>query len=134
MWDILSDGGVNKLAYSKSDHGGFACAGLGLGNDVTALNDGPDGPLLDCRRLLEAITVDSSKQIVLDTHLIEAKNGLNPLRSHELELILHRRAAPSSGGSVRRNHTGCGGGCHGQLIVKLAGCRLRELFPRQWRS
>lgn len=119
MWDVLSGGSVDDLAHSKSNHGGLACAGLGLGNDVTALNDGPDGPLLDRRGLLEAITVDTSEQIVLDTHLIEAENGLHSLRSHELELVLHRRAAASSG-SVGRDHTGCGGGCHGQFTVEVA--------------
>ncbi|KAM1292839.1 hypothetical protein ACFX13_020138 [Malus domestica] len=39
----LADG----LANGEGNHGGLAGTGLGLGYDVAALNDGPDGSLLD---------------------------------------------------------------------------------------
>lgn len=110
--NVLSGGSVDELTDCESDHGGLSGTGLCLGDDVATLDDGPDGSLLDGGGLLEAISVDSSEEIVLDSHLVEAQNRLDPLRRNEVELVVNPRAAPPSGGAVRRNHAGCGARCH----------------------
>jgi len=88
------------LANGEGNHGGFASSGLGLGDDVTALDDWRDGPLLNSRGLLEAVLVDSTEQIVLNPHLLEARNRLHTFRRLEVHIIrrIHR---PSP---VRRHH------------------------------
>lgn len=81
---VLSGGCIDKLADSECDHGGLAGTGLSLGYDVATLDDGPNGTLLDGGGLLETVAVDSTEQIVFDAHLVEAQDGLYPLRRLKL--------------------------------------------------
>ena len=69
---LLVDVGLDDLAYGEGDHGGLAGAGLGLGDDVAASDDGDDGPLLDGGGLLEAVAVDAAEQVLADPHGVEA--------------------------------------------------------------
>jgi len=78
---------------------------LGLGDNVTALDDWRDGPLLNGRGLLEAVLVDSTEQIVLYPHLLEARDRLHTLRSLEVQLLRRVHRPPP----VRRHHRRC---CH----------------------
>lgn len=75
---ILSGGGVNYLANEEGDRRGLSGAGLCLGDDVAALDDGDHGPLLDRGWLLEPVGVDAPKKFVADPHLVEARDGLHP--------------------------------------------------------
>jgi len=65
---------------------------LRLGDDVTALDDWRDSPLLNGRGLLKAVLVDSAEQIVLYPHLLEARDRLHTLRGLEVHIIrrIHR--------------------------------------------
>lgn len=105
----LSSGGFSLLANSQSDHRGLASTGLGLGDDVSAHENGHHGPLLDRRGLLEAVVVDAAEEVVLDTHLIEARDHLHLPRRLELERLLRRGHAPR----VRPDHTGAAYVGHG---------------------
>lgn len=49
------DVGVDDLADGEGYHGGLGDAGLGLGDDVPARDDGDDDPLLDGGGFLEAV-------------------------------------------------------------------------------
>ena len=44
----LPDGGVDALQDRDGEGGSLSCSRLGLGNDVTTLDDRLDGSLLDC--------------------------------------------------------------------------------------
>lgn len=44
----LPDGGVDALQDGDGEGGSLSCSRLGLGNDVTTLDDRLDGSLLDC--------------------------------------------------------------------------------------
>lgn len=84
------------MADGEGNHGGLSGTGLGLGDDVTALNDGPDGALLDGGGFLEAVAVDTAEEVVLDPHLIEAHDWLYAVRCDELQLVLvDHSVAPS---------------------------------------
>lgn len=45
---------------------------LGLGDTVSAGDDGHDGSLLDSRGSLETVGVDASEQVTLQLHVVEA--------------------------------------------------------------
>lgn len=110
--DVLSGGGVDDLANGESNHGSLSGTGLGLGYDVTTLDDGPHRPLLDSGGLLEAVVVNTTEEIVFDPHLIEAHDGLYPVRCDELQFVLVDHAAAPSG-SVQGHHARRRGCCHG---------------------
>ncbi|EPE06346.1 hypothetical protein F503_02474 [Ophiostoma piceae UAMH 11346] len=55
----LLDVGVDLLQHGDGEGGSLASTGLGLGNDIVALDDGHDGTLLDSRGTLETVGVDT---------------------------------------------------------------------------
>jgi len=57
----------------------FAGARLRLSNHVVTLDAGYDCTLLDCRRLLKAIGIDSTQQVFFETHVIKVVNHLIPV-------------------------------------------------------
>lgn len=91
------------MARGEGDHGGLSGAGLGLGYNVPALNYGPDGPLLDGGGLLIAVVVDASEKLILEVHLIEARDRLYIIGRHKLQPLLQQLAA-SQTRLVHRNH------------------------------
>lgn len=68
------------MARSYGNHGGLSGAGLSLSYDVAALDHGFDGPLLDGGGLLEAVVVDASEELLLEVHLIKARDRLYIIR------------------------------------------------------
>lgn len=103
---LLAHGGVDHLADGEGDHGCLAGAGLGLRDDVAAGDDGEDGALLDGGGLLEAIAVDAAEEVVLDAHLVEAADDLDPRGGLEGEVfVVHvaRAAGAAAGGGWRRH-------------------------------
>ena len=107
----LSVGSVDHLANGESKHGGFACTGLGLSDDIATLNDGQDRSLLNDGGLLEAVGVNASKEIILDSHLVEAHDRLHTLRGLEHQLFIVDGTVPTTA-SVPRHHRCCCGCCH----------------------
>lgn len=54
----LLDGGVDLLENGDGESGSLSSTGLGLGNDVVALDNRHDSTLLDSRGTLETVGVD----------------------------------------------------------------------------
>ena len=86
---------VDLLENGDGEGGGLAGTGLGLGDHVVTcgewvrsgsaralralgltLDDGHDGTLLDSRRALETVGVDSTEELALEVHRIEGIGGL----------------------------------------------------------
>jgi hypothetical protein len=129
MGSLLAYGGVDDLADGEGYHGALAGAGLGLGDDVTAVDDGEYGALLDGGGLLEAVVVDAAEELVLDAHLVEAADDLDPRRGLEGEvLVVHVAAAAGAapGGGRRRRH------CRAETLEEegssRAGSREEDFF------
>ena len=59
----LSQVGVDRLQDRDGEGGRLAGARLRLGDDIVALDDGHDRALLDRRRSLEAVRVDTAQQL-----------------------------------------------------------------------
>lgn len=60
------------LENGDREGGSLTGSGLGLGDNVVSLDDGDDGSLLNGRRSLETVGVDSSKKLGLKLHVVEA--------------------------------------------------------------
>lgn len=88
----LADAGVDRLQDRDGEGGRLAGTGLGLRNDVMALEAGHDGALLDGRGLLEAVSVDAAQQLLLEVHVVERVVDLVPVRLDDA-LRLHARRA-----------------------------------------
>lgn len=71
---------VNPLQDGDGEGGRLACARLCLSNGVVAPDAGHDGPLLDGRRLLKAISVDTSQESFIQVHVIEARGHLPEIK------------------------------------------------------
>lgn len=100
---LLSGGGVDHLTNGEGNHGGLPRPGLGLRDDVAAIDDGHDGALLDGRRLLEPVRVDPPQQVIPDPHLVEARHRLHPgARLERQPLIVRPSVAPRR--AVPRHH------------------------------
>jgi hypothetical protein len=56
--------GINAAQEADAEGAGLAGTGLGLTEYITALDEGHDGNGLDGGGLLEAVGVDSAKEIV----------------------------------------------------------------------
>jgi hypothetical protein len=84
----LAHGRVHALAHRDGNHGRLAGAGLRLRNDVPALRDGHDGPLLDGRRLLKAELVDAAHEQVLQPHVVKGLHDPDALARLEREALL----------------------------------------------
>ena len=98
------------MANGECNHGSLSGTGLGLSYDVTALDDGPHRPLLDSGGLLEAVVVNTTEEIVLDPHLIEAHDRLYIIGRHKLQPLLQQLSAAHTR-LVHRNHA-CSRGCY----------------------
>jgi hypothetical protein len=70
------DGGVDLLEDRDGEGGGLAGTGLGLSDNIVALDDGHDGALLDSRGALETVGVDTTEKLGLQVHRIEGVGGL----------------------------------------------------------
>jgi hypothetical protein len=68
----LTDAEVNALENTNGKGGSFAGARLGLGDEIVTLDEGKNGALLDGRGLLESIGVDSTEELLLEAHGVEA--------------------------------------------------------------
>eukprot|EP00500_Bicosoecida_sp_ms1_P012720 CAMPEP_0203816648 /NCGR_PEP_ID=MMETSP0115-20131106/17212_1 /ASSEMBLY_ACC=CAM_ASM_000227 /TAXON_ID=33651 /ORGANISM="Bicosoecid sp, Strain ms1" /LENGTH=426 /DNA_ID=CAMNT_0050725555 /DNA_START=37 /DNA_END=1313 /DNA_ORIENTATION=+ len=73
----VARGEVDGLQHTDAEHTRFASTALRLRNDVAAAQDGHDGPLLDRRRLVEAVGVDAAEQVLLQPHLLEGRHHLH---------------------------------------------------------
>merc|ERR1719510_2681606 len=101
-WAITSlpDSGVNGLEDGDAEGCSFSCTRLGLGNHISPLDDGLDGPLLNCTGLLESIGIDSPEQILPESHTVECGDHFHILRRLELHVghvLLHRSATLFAG-------------------------------------
>lgn len=67
----LVDGEIDLLQHSDGEGGGLSGSRLGLGDNVSSLAQWQDGALLDSGRLLKTIGVDSTKELLLEGHVIE---------------------------------------------------------------
>ena len=75
----LLQGHIEFLENSDSERGCFAGARLRLSNHVMTLDARYDCALLDCRRLLKAIGIDSTQQVLLEAHVIKVVHHLIPV-------------------------------------------------------
>jgi hypothetical protein len=68
----LTSCSIDHLTDSKSKHRGFSRAGLRLGNGIPAADNRHHCSLLNSRRLLKPVRINTSQQILPNAHLIEA--------------------------------------------------------------
>ena len=115
IWNALSGGSIDLLANGEGYHGGLASDGLGLGDNISAEENGHHSSLLNRRGLLEAVVVDAAEQVVLDAHLVEAGHHLHLPRRLELQRLLRRahsaRVRPHHAGSANVRHGSIEGCC-----------------------
>lgn len=71
--------GVDKLQSTDGEGSGLAGTRLSLSDGVSVLDDGNDSTLLDGRGLFETVSVDSSKEVLLESELVERVNRLEPV-------------------------------------------------------
>ena len=96
----LSDRSVENLESGDRESGSLTSTGLGLSDDVAALetldikeenacylDDLLDGSLLDGRRFLKAISVDTSQEVLSDAHGVEGWDNIDLFRGLELDLL-----------------------------------------------
>ncbi|GER28175.1 hypothetical protein STAS_03955 [Striga asiatica] len=103
---VLGGLGVNNLTNSERNHGRLARTRLRLCDDVTAGDDREHRPLLNGGGLLETVIVNTSEEIVLNPHLVEAHDRLDALRRLEDKLrvgLLHRPPRTTSSLNRRRH-------------------------------
>lgn len=67
--------GVDSLQDGDGEGGGLTGTGLSLGNAVSASDDGHNGSLLDGGGSLETVGVDTSEELGLQVHVVEAERG-----------------------------------------------------------
>jgi len=63
---------VDALEQGNGEGTGLTGTGLGLGDDVTTLDHGDDGALLDGGGLLETVGVDTTEEVGVQGHVVEA--------------------------------------------------------------
>jgi hypothetical protein len=61
------------LENRDGEGSGLAGTGLGLGDNVTASDDGHDSALLDSGGALETVGVDTTEKLGLKLHVVEAE-------------------------------------------------------------
>jgi hypothetical protein len=71
--------GTYPLENGDGEGGGLSGTGLGLSDTVTTSNNGHDSSLLDSRGSLETVGVDTSEEVRLQLHVVEAKDKTLPL-------------------------------------------------------
>ena len=90
----LPQPGVDLLQDRDGEGGGLAGTGLSLSDNIHTLDAGHDSSLLDSRRLLKAIGIDSSQELLLQVHVIEV---LADLWKKDLGTFLRKSRTPSQG-------------------------------------
>lgn len=65
---------LNPLEDTNGKSRGFPSSGLSLSDDITSLDDGENGPLLDSGRLLKTHSINTTEQGLLEVHSIEVVN------------------------------------------------------------
>jgi hypothetical protein len=67
----LGVGHVDLLQNGNAESSCLSSSGLSLRNDVAAPDDREDGTLLNSGRFLETVGVDTTKELLLEIHVIE---------------------------------------------------------------
>jgi hypothetical protein len=76
----MVDFGVNLLQDGNGESCRLSSSRLRLGDNIASTYAWNDRTLLDSRRLLETIGVDSSQQFLVEIHLVEAGTYLRILK------------------------------------------------------
>jgi hypothetical protein len=63
---------THPLQDRDGESGGLSSTRLGLSNDIPSSDDRHDSPLLDSRRTLETVSVDTTEEFGLELHVVEA--------------------------------------------------------------
>lgn len=71
-----------SLENRDGEGSGLTGTGLSLGNAVTSSNDGHDSTLLNSRRSLETVSVDTTEKLALQLHVIEASSFISNYSSN----------------------------------------------------
>lgn len=80
---------VQALQQTNREGTSLTRAGLRLGDDVTTARERGDGALLNARRLLKTVGVDTAQKVLVQRHVIEGRDRANAgLIVHEGILIL----------------------------------------------
>mmetsp|Transcript_24829 Transcript_24829/g.38636 ORF Transcript_24829/g.38636 Transcript_24829/m.38636 type:complete len:418 (-) Transcript_24829:75-1328(-) len=77
--DVVA-GGIDALQGGDGEGTSFTRSRLRLRDGVVSLDDGQDALLLNGRRLLETVSVNSSQNLLLEAHVIESLSRLFPIR------------------------------------------------------
>mmetsp|Transcript_98879 Transcript_98879/g.265543 ORF Transcript_98879/g.265543 Transcript_98879/m.265543 type:complete len:232 (-) Transcript_98879:38-733(-) len=88
--------GFHCLQGAQREDAGLTGAALGLHDDVAALQDGQDSPLLHRRGSLEAIGIDAAEQVLLKAKGVERRQHLHVFGRLEDEPLVVRRLVLSS--------------------------------------
>ncbi len=88
----LLESGVDVAEEGDSEGTGLAGPGLGLTEDIPALDKGHNRNRLDGGGLLKAVAVDSAEEIFIQTHFIKglARGELCGARGFNFKLCVHR--------------------------------------------
>lgn len=78
---------TDLLEDRDGEGGGLSGSRLGLGDDIVSLDDGDDGSLLDGGRSLESVRVDSSEELRLELHVVEAKEAQEHQQEKDVKMI-----------------------------------------------
>eukprot|EP00754_Rhynchopus_humris_P014021 Rhum_TRINITY_DN14363_c0_g1::Rhum_TRINITY_DN14363_c0_g1_i2::g.84527::m.84527 len=93
---------VHALQETDRERTGLARSGLRLGDQVTSLDERDDGTLLDSRRLLETVRVNSAEQVGVQRHLVERRADLDVIGERRvLEGVVVLRLMLGSGLGLR---------------------------------
>jgi hypothetical protein len=123
----LLEAGIEVLEKGDGESTSLTSTRLSLDNDILAGEDREDTTLLNDRGLLETIRVDTTKELLLEVHLIERGDDLVDVRR---EVVLLLISAGSSGGSLLlldRGSNSHGGGLLSGLHLRLGGGFLNRL-------
>jgi len=75
---------INALEHTNSEGTSFTSTRLGLSDGIFALDKGQDTFALDGGGVLKTITVDSSKDTLLQAHVVKLINFQVPVRFENL--------------------------------------------------
>lgn len=70
--------GAHSLEDRDGESGSLSSTGLCLSDAVSSSDDGHNSSLLDGRRSLETVSVDTSEEVALQLHVVKA-DSLDPL-------------------------------------------------------
>ena len=84
------------MADGDGNHGGFARTGLSLSDDVASFEDRHHSSLLNLRRFLETVVVDSAKNFIIHPHLVETRYLFDPFGRFEDKILVIQRSSYTS--------------------------------------